>query len=83
MPTLVILSISGVLETQIFDNILFTKDKRKISSEYIKDVQIGRVCRLSDHRPIHLQIANADDVSEANKSKRGLFCSEINKAFGN
>ena len=27
------------------------------SSEYIKDVQIGRVCSLSDHRPIHLQMS--------------------------
>ena len=29
------------------------------------------------------KIANAHEVSEANEWKRGLFCSEINKAFGN
>ena len=27
------------------------------SSKYIKDVQIGRMCSLSDHRPIHLQMS--------------------------
>ena len=26
------------------------------STEYIQDVKIGRVCSLSDHRPIHLQM---------------------------
>ena len=38
------------------------------SIEFIKNVQIGCVCRSSDHRPVHLQIS----FSEIKKKEKGF-----------